>query len=74
MSFAIWKSKPPFEFAAGDAEQVYVVGGVWVVTDDPTRATQEEVDAALAPAAPPSALEKLQAASLTVAELRDLLK
>lgn len=74
MSFAIWKSKPPFEFAKGDAEQVYVVGGVWVVTDEPHRATQEEVDAALAPPVPLTALEKLQAAGLTVAELRDLLQ
>lgn len=47
MSFAVWKEKPPFTFAEGDPEQLYQVGSVWVVTDDPSRATQAEVDKAL---------------------------
>lgn len=50
MSFAIWNEKPPFEFAPDDVEQVYQVGDKWVVTDDPARATQEEIDAVLASA------------------------
>lgn len=52
MSFAVWKEKPPFTFEPEDREQVYQVGDVWVVTDDPARATQAEVDAALAPLPP----------------------
>lgn len=50
MSFAIWNEKPPFEFAENDPEQIYQVGDKWVVTDDPTRANQAEVDAVLAQA------------------------
>lgn len=73
MSFAVWKSKPPFEFAEGDAEQVYVVGNVWVVTDDPAKATQAEVDAALAPKVL-STLDKLEAAGVTLDEVSKLLK
>lgn len=53
MSFSLWKDKPPFTFDAKDREQIYQVGAVWVVTDDPKRATQAEVDAVInAPAAP----------------------
>ena len=47
MSFAIWKEKPPFVFDPEDREQIYKVGDKWVVTDDPTKATQEAVDAVL---------------------------
>lgn len=45
MSFAIWKEKPPFVFTPADAEQIYPVGDVWIVTDDPAKATQEYIDA-----------------------------
>lgn len=44
MSFAVWLAKPPFTFAKDEREQVYQVGSVWVITDDPSRATQQEVD------------------------------
>lgn len=70
MSFAVWKSKPPFQFESDDREQVYQVGDVWVVTDDPKRATQAEVDAALAPPAPLTVAQKLAAVGLTVKELK----
>lgn len=54
MSFAIWNEKPPFTFGRNDPEQIYRVGDKWVVTDDPARATQQEVDAVLdAPPPPP---------------------
>lgn len=49
MSFAVWKQRPPFAFDQKDREQIYQVGDKWVVTDDPARATQAEVDAVLAP-------------------------
>ena len=45
MSFSVWNEKPPFEFAEDDREQIYEVGARWVVTDDPAKATQSEVDA-----------------------------
>ena len=45
MSFAIWNEKPSFTFEPEDREQIYQVGEKWVVTDDATRATQENVDA-----------------------------
>lgn len=42
-------------FAKNDVEQIYQVGNVFVVTDDPRRATQAEVDAMLnAPRAAPA--------------------
>lgn len=44
MSFAVWKQRPPFAFAPADPEQVYQVGDVFVVTDNPARVTQAEVD------------------------------
>lgn len=47
MSFAIWQEKPPFDFAKNDPEQIYKVGSVWVVTDDPAKANQAAVDAVL---------------------------
>lgn len=53
MSFAIWNEKPPFEFAADDREQIYQIGEKWVVTDDLAKATQENIDVALKPQAPP---------------------
>lgn len=65
MSFAVWNEKPPFAFAKNDREQIYQVGDKWVVTDDPLRATQEEVDAVLnAPS---------QAPRLTDGDLADVL-
>lgn len=50
MSFAVWMAKPPFAFGELDAEQVYAVGELWVVTDQGAP-TQAQVDAALAPTA-----------------------
>ena len=47
MSFAIWRQKPPFTFTDKDAEQMYEVGAYWVVTDDPSKATQDNIDAVL---------------------------
>lgn len=54
MSFAVWMSQPPFKFSPEDREQIYQVGSVWVVTDDPTRANQAEIDKVInqAPVAP----------------------
>jgi len=52
MSFAIWNEKPPFKFAESDREQIYQVGDKWVVTDDPFKATQENIDLALNPQEP----------------------
>lgn len=47
MSFAVWNEKPPFVFAKDDPEQIYKVGEKWVVTDNPARAIQSEIDAVL---------------------------
>lgn len=58
MSFAIWQQEPPFKFDEKDPEHIYRVGSVWVVTDDPKRATQAEVDALINAAAPPPALSE----------------
>jgi hypothetical protein len=58
VSFAIWSDKPPFEFGEGDRERVYSVGAVWVVTDNPARATQAEVDAVLNPPGPPASVQR----------------
>jgi hypothetical protein len=72
MSFAVWKEKPPFEFGPEDPEHIFPVGAMFVVTDDPARATQAEVDAALNP--PPPRVrtvdEKLATLGLTVADLK----
>lgn len=54
MSFSIWQQQPPFTFTPTDKEQIYKVGSVWVVTDDPTKATQTAVDAVLNAPAPPA--------------------
>lgn len=72
MTFAIWKEKPPFTFAPEDREQIYVVGAVWVVTDNPAQATQAEVDKILNPAPPPakSVAEKLAAVGLTPDDIK----
>lgn len=71
MSFAIWSQPPPFTFSPQDREQIYQVGSVWVVTDDPARATQAEVDAVLN--APPKTVtteEKLASIGLTLDEIK----
>lgn len=48
MSFAVWTSPPPFGPGdLGEGEVIYAVGEVWVITDDPERATQAEVDKVL---------------------------
>lgn len=61
MSFAVWDQHPPFTFDKGDQEQIYQVGDKFVVTDDPARATQAEVDALRSPKAPQkSQLDALQ--------------
>lgn len=72
MSFAIWQERPPFAFDKTDREQIYQVGNVWVVTDDPAKATQAEVDAVLnPPPTPPKTLdEKLAAVGLTKADIK----
>jgi len=49
MSFAVWQKRPSFAFAPEDREQIYQVGELFVVTDDPARATQAEIDAVLNP-------------------------
>lgn len=49
MTFCVWQERPPFEFGPKDAEKIYAVGSVFVVTDDPKLATQETVDAVLNP-------------------------
>lgn len=66
MSFAVWKSRPPFTFAPDDREQIYPVGDVWVVTDDPARATQAEIDAVLEAAPPVTPTPVKQLAALLV--------
>lgn len=74
MSFAIWKQKPPFRFAQEDPEQIYQVGSVWVVTDDPSRATQTEVDKVLnatVPASDPSITQSQLRAALVGAGLTE---
>lgn len=45
MSFSVWKTLPPFEMLIDDPEQIYQVGDVWVLTDDPDKATPEYVEA-----------------------------
>lgn len=74
MSFSVWKQVPPFTFKAEDVEQIYKVGSVWVVTDDPARATQAEVDAlnaqVAAESAPKTVAQKLAAIGLTVADIK----
>lgn len=50
MSFAVWNILPPFAPQPGSADRVYQVGTHWVVTDDPLKATQPNIDAALAAA------------------------
>lgn len=71
MSFAVWSSKPPFEFAAHEREQIFQVGDLWVVTDDRARATQAEIDALLVKAGrKPTVQERLALVGLTVAELK----
>jgi len=54
MSFALWMVAPPFqESDLSPGEKIYRVGDAFVVTDDPARATQAEVDAVRnAPSAP----------------------
>jgi hypothetical protein len=48
MSFAIWDEKPPFtEDELTPGEKIIQVGDKWVVTNDPSKATQTEVDALL---------------------------
>lgn len=48
MSFAIWNEKPPFpEADLTPGEKIIQVGDKWVVTDDPSKATQEQIDAVL---------------------------
>lgn len=49
MSFAVWNERPPFAFSKDDPEQIYQVVDKWIVTNDPARATQAEIDAVLAP-------------------------
>lgn len=72
MSFAIWQSVPPFTPDAPEA--VYQVGDVFVVTDDPARATQAEVDAALTvqPPAPRSKEDILAAIAALTAEVQGM--
>jgi hypothetical protein len=72
MSFSIWQSLPPFTPDAPEA--VYQVGDVYVVTDDPARATQAEVDAALAvqPTAPRSKADILADIAALTAEVQGM--
>jgi hypothetical protein len=72
MSFSIWQSLPPF--TPDTPEAVYQVGDVYVVTDDPARATQAEVDAALAvqPPAPRSKEDILAAIAALTAEVQGM--
>ena len=49
MSFAVWRSEPPFaESDLNPGERIYRVGGFWVVTDQ-GEPTAEEVARALDP-------------------------
>jgi hypothetical protein len=55
MSFAIWPQQPPFTFDKSDKEQIYQVGGMFVVTDQ-GQPTQQQIDAVLnSPPAPKQA-------------------
>lgn len=59
MSFAVWKSKPPFtEANLNPGERIYPRGPVWVVTDQ-GEPTDEQVAAVLNPPPGPSAAEQL---------------
>lgn len=59
MSFAIWRTRPPFtEAALNDGEKIYEVGGVWAVTDQ-GEPSLEAVQAALNPPPVPSRAEQL---------------
>lgn len=59
MSFAVWKSKPPFsEGDLNPGERIYHCGDVWVVTDG-GEPTDEQVAAALNPPPAPSQAEQL---------------
>jgi uncharacterized protein affecting Mg2+/Co2+ transport len=51
MSFSVWNTEPPFTLKPEEAEQIYRVGAFWVVTDDPSKATQTQVDAVVGPSA-----------------------
>lgn len=66
MSFAVWNKPPPFTFQKDDREQIYQVGNVWIVTDDPLRATIANVDAVLNPTPAPKSISDGQLAALLV--------
>lgn len=59
MSFAIWKSVPPFsETDLNHGERIWKIGDVWVVTDQ-GEPTTEQVDAVLNQPPAPSIAEQL---------------
>lgn len=61
MSFAIWRSAPPFlETDLNAGERIWKVGDVWVVTDQ-GEPTAEQVSAVLNPPPAPSEAEQLVA-------------
>lgn len=41
MSFCVWKERPPFRFEKNDAEQIYEIDGVFVITDQGPPTSQQ---------------------------------